>query len=155
RERIEAGDETVVILDTIRNLLGLRDEKDNSEVVRSLIPLIATSRTKSQTLIALHHDRKGGGEHGEGIAGGHAFLGVIDRALEIKRDGANESRRVLSGLGRVFITTDLIYELTADNSIVALGCPSLVRLKEVKTRLMSALEDEWKKTSLLVEAIGD
>jgi hypothetical protein len=153
--RIVAGDETVVILDTVRNLLALRDEKDNSEVARALIPFIAASRSKKQTLIALHHDRKGGGEHGEAIAGGHAFLGVIDRALEIKRDGANDSRRLLIGFGRVFLTPDLMYELTSDNAIIALGSPSLVKLHEVKARLVSALEDDWKKTSALIEAIGD
>ena len=33
-----------------------------------------------QTLVLLHHLRKGGGEHGEGITGGHAFLGIVDAA---------------------------------------------------------------------------
>jgi len=82
--RLQTGEETIVVLDTIRNLLGLRDETNNSEVTRALIPYIAASRTKNQTLIAVHHDRKGGGDHGEGIAGGHAFLGAVDIAIESK-----------------------------------------------------------------------
>jgi hypothetical protein len=98
--RLQTGEETIVVLDTIRNLLGLRDETNNSEVTRALIPYIAASRTKNQTLIAVHHDRKGGGDHGEGIAGGHAFLGAVDIAIELKRDGHEDSvRRLLRGWG--------------------------------------------------------
>jgi predicted ATP-dependent serine protease len=44
--RLQAGDETVVVLDTIRNLLGLHDETNNSEVAQALIPYIAASRVK-------------------------------------------------------------------------------------------------------------
>ena len=97
-KRIRSGDETIVIVDTIRNLLRLQDEKDNSEVSRAILPYIAAAREKNKTLIMLHHNRKGGGEHGEAIAGAHAFFGVVDIALEIKRDGPDESnRRLLRG----------------------------------------------------------
>jgi predicted ATP-dependent serine protease len=133
-ERLEAGDETVVVLDTIRNLLSLHDETNNSEVARALIPYIAASRAKSQTLIAVHHDRKGGGENGEGIAGGHAFLGMVDIAIELKRDGQEDSaRRLLRGWGRVFEIPRLIYELR-DGVMVPLGSPGLVSLNELKSR---------------------
>src|SRR5262249_19617939 len=60
--RLRVGEKTLVILDTVRNLLGLTDEKDNSEVARALIPYIAASRENGQTLVAVHHDRKGGGD---------------------------------------------------------------------------------------------
>ncbi len=153
--RIQAGNETVVVLDTIRNLLNLHDETNNSEVARALIPYIAASRIKKQTLIAVHHDRKGGGEHGEGIAGGHAFLGAVDIAIELKRDGQEDSsRRLLRGWGRVFEIPRLIYELR-DGVMVPLGSPGLVSLNEVKIRFLTVLNDEWQTTKDIIEAIGD
>ena len=98
--RLQTGEETIVVLDTILIFWGCSDETNNSEVTRALIPYIAASRTKNQTLIAVHHDRKGGGDHGEGIAGGHAFLGAVDIAIELKRDGHEDSvRRLLRGWG--------------------------------------------------------
>lgn len=83
-DRIKTGSESVVVVDTLRNILGLADEKDNSEVARAMIPFIAAARERGKTLIFLHHTRKGSGDHGEGIAGAHAFLGVVDVALELR-----------------------------------------------------------------------
>jgi hypothetical protein len=155
-ERIKGGNETVFILDTIRNLLGLRDETDNSAMARALIPYIALSRHQEKTSFFLHHDRKGGGEHGEGIAGAHAFLAAVDIALEIKRDGSEDSsRRLLRGWGRVVEIPRLIYELHGDGSMVALGSPALVSLEEVKNRVLSVLDDEFEKTKSIRGHLDD
>jgi len=155
-ERIKSGNETVFILDTIRNLLGLADETDNSAMARALIPYIAVAREQEKTIFFLHHDRKGGGEHGEGIAGAHAFLAVVDIALEIKRDGPEDSRcRLLRGWGRVVEIPRLIYELRDDGSMVALGSPALVTLGEVKNRVWSVLDDEFEKTKSIRGHIDD
>ncbi len=154
--RIKKGDETVVNIDTVRNLLGIRDETDNSEVARAINPYIATARESDKTLIALHHIRKGGGEHGEGITGGHAFLGVVDIALEIKFDGADDShRRQLRGWGRVIEIPRLLYELSDDGSMIALGSPAQVVLDEVKNRALDVLSDELMKRKSIKEAMGD
>jgi hypothetical protein len=153
-ERIRSGDETIIVLDTVRNLLGLRDETNNSEVARALSPYISATRDKKQTLIAVHHDRKGGGEHGEGIAGGHAFLGIFDVALELKRDGG-ERRRLLRGWGRVIEVPTLIYEKADNGEMVALGNPVEVALAEVKQRLMGVVTGDLSKTRELHEALGD
>ena len=80
------GEEEIVIVDTLRNLLNLRDETDNSEVARVLNPWVAGARRAEKTLIMAHHMRKGGGKRGEGISGGHALLGVFDIALELGWD---------------------------------------------------------------------
>jgi DNA repair protein RadA/Sms len=56
---------------------------------------INAARQANKTLIFLHHERKGGGQHGEGIAGGHAALGVVDVGLELVRDPNHANRRVL------------------------------------------------------------
>jgi DNA repair protein RadA/Sms len=155
-ERIKGGNETVFILDTIRNLLGLGDETDNSAMARALIPHIAVAREQEKTIFFLHHDRKGGGEHGEGIAGAHAFLAAVDIALEIKRDGPEDSsRRLLRGWGRVVAIPRLIYELQDDGSVIALGSPALVTLEEVKNRVLSVLDDEFEKTKSIRGNLDD
>jgi AAA domain len=155
-ETIKAGNETVFILDTIRNLLGLGDETDNSAMARALIPYIAVAREQEKTIFFLHHDRKGGGEHGEGIAGAHAFLAAVDIALEIKRDGPEDSsRRLLRGWGRVVEIPRLIYELQDDGSMIALGSPALVTLGEVKSRVLSVLDEEFEKTKSIRGHIDD
>ena len=144
--RITDGTETIIVLDTVRNLLGLRDEKDNSEVARALIPYINATRRKEKTLIAVHHDRKGGGDHGEAIAGGHAFMGAVDIAIELKRDGHEDSpRRLLRGWGRVFEIPHLLYEMQ-NGILVPLGSPGEVSFNELKKRFRSAIEDGWLTT---------
>src|SRR5207245_8604440 len=82
-KRIKRGNETVVVIDTIRNLLGLEDEKDNSEIARVLNPYVIAARTKGQTLICNHHLSKGVAHNGEGITGGHVFLGVLNLVIEL------------------------------------------------------------------------
>lgn len=151
--RILSGDETVVILDTVRTLLGVRDENDNSEIARRLIPYIAASREKGHTLITVHHERKGAGEHGEAIAGGGAFLGIFDRAIELKRDGKIENRRVLRGYGRVVESQELVYELK-DGQLIPLGSPSEVTLQAVKDRVLKVLDGELETTKVLRNEIG-
>ncbi len=154
--RIKNGDETVAILDTVRNLLGLRDETDNSEVARAMNPYISATREGNKTLVVLHHNRKGGGEHGEGITGGHAFLGVVDLALEIKFDGADDSRRrQIRGWGRVIEVPKLLYELRDDNTMIALGSPAQVALIEVKERVHGVMSDEWMQKKEIRGALDD
>ena len=100
----------VVIVDTIR-LLRLEDENSNSQINRALTPLIAAARQRDQTLIMLHHTRKGAGDHGVAAAGGHAFLGAVDVALEIVRTGDSPRRRTVRGWGRVVEVPTLAYEM--------------------------------------------
>lgn len=146
--RMRAGTETIVIVDTIRNLgLVPRDECDNSEVARALAPWVATARQKQQTLAFSHHDRKGGGEHGEGIAGGHAFLGCVDIALEIRPDSAH-NRRLVKARCRLIQPPELMYERRDDGAMHALGTPDAIGLQEVRRRVLDALDtDDWLKTA--------
>jgi hypothetical protein len=147
------GDEDVIIVDTLRNLLGLDDENDNAHIAKALIPWEAALQGRSR--IYVHHDRKGGGEHGQAIAGGAAFLGVVDRALELKYDPQARRRRRIEVHSRITEAPDLLYELTDSGDLVALGDPAQVSLDAVKDRLTNILTDEWKKTSDLQGALGE
>lgn len=132
--RAFSGDEDVVIVDTLRNLLGLQDEKDNSEIARRINPWIAQARATSKTLIMVHHDTKAGGEHGRAIAGGHALLGSFDIALEILHDSNNRARRLVRGYPRLITISELVYELGNDGEMRALGEPSALGLEDVKNQ---------------------
>ena len=141
---IDEGEETTVIIDTIK-ILGIRDENDNALITRLLSPLVSLCREKEQTLIFVHHNRKGGGDHGEALVGGHAFLGLVDIGLELKRDSQSKNRRTLRGEGRVIEIPEIIYE-KEDNNLVSLGNPQELALNGVMDRSLSALGGtEWLK----------
>jgi len=144
-EMIKRRTATVVVIDTVRSLLGLRDETDNSEMARVLNPFIAACRQSDMTLLLLHHIRKGGGKHGEGITGGHAFLGVVDVALELLRaDGGNQNQRKVRGWGRVIAIPELLYQRDDDGTFSVLGSPAQVELAKVQDRIMECLNGHWR-----------
>jgi DNA repair protein RadA/Sms len=145
RKRISEGNETVVIIDTIRNFFRFTDETDNSEVNRVLTPFIKAARDTKKTILFIHHTRKKGGQKGKAIAGGHAFLGSVDIAIELNRKG-NTEQRELTGQGRLIEIEDFIYERSQDGSFVALGAAKDVSLDGVKKRITEVLSTEWKST---------
>ena len=151
-ERMRSGDETVVILDTIRNLLGFESENDNAEISAALKPFVALAQQKGQTLIFLHHERKAGGEHGKALAGAGAFLGVVDVYLELGRDSNAARRRTLKGLARVIEVPEIMYELQDDGTMKAIGAPQEVTLTTVKGRIRQACV-RWGTPRTLKEVV--
>ena len=143
---------SIVIIDTIRNLLGLENENDNSEIAGILNPFIALARDKGKTLILLHHTRKGGGMYGEAVSGGHAFLGTVDVALELNRHV--DRKRIIRGSARVFEVPTLMYEMTKEGEFVVLGNPDELAIEEVRDRLLENLTNNWVTTSKARELIG-
>ncbi len=147
RVRMADGPEEIVIIDTIRGLGILpQDECDNSAVAAALGPWIAAARKARKTLMLSHHMRKGGGEHGEGISGGHALLGAVDIALEIRRDN-QPNRRSVRGYARLIQPDELLYEMGQDGRLVALGKAGSVGLDGVRKRLADVLEENWLPTN--------
>src|SRR5205807_821617 len=153
--RAFGGGEDVAVIDTMRNLLQLSDETDNSGIAQVLNPWIAEARARNKTLVFAHHMRKGSGEHGEGIAGGHALLGVFDVALELSRDHRVAGRRRIKAYARLVEPPELVYERNEDRTMRALGDPSAVQLNEVVERIREYLGDDWEKTSRVREGLGE
>lgn len=150
---IEQGEETVVIVDTLRTILGIRDEKDNSLITQQLVPLISMCRDKKQTLILLHHHRKQGGEYGEALSGGHALLGLVDRAIELTRDPNSPNRRIIKGVGRLIPVPEAVYELQ-DTDLVIIGSPKDLTLDAVKQEVHVVLL-QLPGTMLTINAIRE
>lgn len=153
--RAFSGSEEIVVLDAVRNLLQLHDENDNSELARVTNPWVARARESGKTLVAVHHMRKGSGEHGEGISGGHAILGSFDIALEVLRDPNSQRRRKVRAYCRLITPDELAYEMTEAGEIVSLGDPREASLSEVVQRVLDVLGPDFEKTETIVAALED
>jgi DNA repair protein RadA/Sms len=157
-KRMTDGAEGIVIVDALRNLLQLKDEKDNSEIARVTNPWVGAARIGGKTLVMLHHQRKGGGEHGEGIAGGHALMGGFDISIEVLRDtNQARNRRLIRSHARLIESRESVYERTEAGAFVMLGDPGSIRRAAVGDRLMALLADapELRTTQELHDALGD
>lgn len=116
------GEETIVIVDTLRalGLLG-DDENDNSAVAKALSPWITACRNKGKTFIGLHHDRKTGGKRGQSVSGAHAIVGSLDIVLQL-RYGRIENQRVVSALGRIIQPPDMLYQRDEGGLMQVIAC---------------------------------
>ena len=152
---ILTGDATVVVIDTIRSMLALEDENANSEIDKRMMQFIDAARETGKTLIFLHHNRKGGGDQGEAIAGGHAFMASVDIALDLRRDRTVENRRVVRGWGRIIPIPELVYEMDPTGKMVALGDPVEVTLKAVTASVAALLTTEWTGVKDIHEALAE
>ncbi len=146
-ERVIVGREQVVVVDTLRNLglLGA-DECDNAAIAAAIAPWVSAARRHGKTLIMGHHMRRGAGEHGEGISGGHALFGAVDIALELRRD-SRPNRRLVKGYARLIQPEDMLYEQGEDGGFVVLGDPASVTLADVRRRIRQVLTSDWLKTA--------
>src|SRR5262249_16972316 len=146
---------TIVVIDAIRNL-GLlpKDESDSGAIAAKLNPWIRDFRKAGKTPFFLHHNRKGGGEHGEAIAGGHGLLGAVDMAVGLHADRAH-NRRQIQAFARVIQPDPLLYERQTDGSLQAIGAPQEVALAELLPRVYQLLTDDWAGTSRLFKQLPE
>jgi len=154
-QAIESRDATVVVVDTLRTILGLEDENDNGAVAKVLMPLLQVSRRKSVTLVFLHHTRKEGGAHGRAVAGAHSLIGAVDVVLELDRVENASNRRRLTGLARVIQVPNLLYEQQEDLTFKALGDPAAVEAEAMRARVLDVLDQEWTKTADVHERLSE
>lgn len=154
---VRKAEAEVIVIDTIRNLLQIRDENDNSIVVQRLVPIIGTAREDSKTLILCHHTRKGGGQYSEGAAGAGAFMGLVDVGLEIRRDSydSDSPRREIHGWGRLHLIEPLSYQLTNEGILEPLGSPQSVRKEAVKVEVLELLGPDKVSTKQVWDSMGE
>jgi hypothetical protein len=158
RARALSGSETVVVWDTLRNLLQPQDETNNSELARLVNPIIREMRDAGKTLVmGHHHTKQEGAEHGKAIAGGHALMACFDAPIEVLfAEGGGGRRRKLVSHARLTRPPDLLYELAEDGvTMRALGSPDGATLAAVAARCVGVLEQEWLKTGEVREKLSD
>lgn len=154
----------VIIIDTLRSMLGVVDENDSAQMARGVEPWTEYSQRTGSTLIVLHHTRKSGGEHGEGVSGGHGLTASLDITLEMKRDGA-DNRRSIEVRGRLIEAQKGIYERTEIMTSHGLGSGSYemhwlgekfaVTLDAVQERIELLLIREPQTASDIHESLDD
>lgn len=140
----------VLIVDTLRNLMQI-DEVDNQAIARTLAAWEAA--LAGRTRIYVHHTRKGGGLHGEAVAGGFGFVAAVARVLELGYDPQVANRRRLKVYSRIETPPDLVYELSESGELAALGDPAALSRAELQRRLLEVLDGEWRTVRELREAL--
>lgn len=146
-EEISVAPEQIIVVDTLRNILRFKNENDNSEIPEKMEPWITACRDANKTFLGLHHENKEGGEHGRGVTGGHAFLGIVDIVIELKRVPNSKNRRILSSIGRLVDEQEFIYEMDEDDKLHVLGASKSVELDEVKNRVLDLLDPLFMRTT--------
>jgi hypothetical protein len=142
----------VVAVDTLRHLFQA-DEGDNAAIART-ISALDEAIGRDKTRIYLHHTRKAPGQHGERTAGGLAFVGGVDRQLELGWDEHDENRRLLKGVSRICPVPELLLAWE-EGRLKALGHPKAVELAQVKERVLGVLSEEWQTTAQVLASLGE
>jgi hypothetical protein len=136
----------LVIVDTLASFWGVVDENDAPKVVAALTPLQALLQELGVAGLLVHHLRKTPGEEGTAHRGSGAIVGAVDIAVEMTRDPAKPTRRVLAALSRFEETPQkLVIELTEGGVYRSMGSPEAVSHAEVTEQVLEALpssEDE-------------
>ena len=88
---------SLVIVDTLIQLVPIGDINDYARTVRALQPLLALTRRSNAHVLCLHHARKNGGSHGAEGLGSQALSGTVDVILSLKR---GEYDRIISSTQR-------------------------------------------------------
>jgi len=138
---VEQWKGTVVVIDTLK-ILGIENENDAAVVQAALAPFIAACRRHKQTLIFIHHDNKGSAKGGRGIAGSHAFVGIVDIFLELDEVSNRPNMRLLKGRGKIRNIRELLYERQDDGSMKAMDAAIL----EHEVAVVNVLTDDWQIT---------
>jgi len=93
----------LVVLDTFGHWsrLGAEAENDAGAVHAAMQPLGRLAAETGAAVLVVLHQRKGGGEHGEAVAGSHRIIAAADVVLELERPAdAPATMRQLVALGR-------------------------------------------------------
>jgi hypothetical protein len=152
RATLEESGARVVILDTLLRLLRPHDENDAAEMSRLLTPWADLAHEMAVTLLAVHHDRKSQGNHGEGVRGSSAILGTVDLALHFRREGTGED----DGRRRLELVSNFdglpSHLLLAREGGTYRVAPSAA--EERQGRLLAALGSNWEPSLAIAERLG-
>jgi hypothetical protein len=121
----------LVVIDTLTRVAGIQDENDNAAWTSWFNEALPLIRESDCVWFCIHHDRKSGGEFGEGIRGASAIFASVDVAISLRRVKEHTFRRVLRIEGsRYESAEDVVIELQQDRQYVRLGDPKKVRAEE-------------------------
>lgn len=145
REKARKVGANLMVVDTLSDWAGLRDEEENSTgaALAAMRPL-QQAAADGLGILVIRHDRKSGGEIGDSARGASAFSGAADILLSLRRADTpgHENRRVLHAVGRFDgIPAQTVIEIR-DGRYVPLGDALDVERSEVLELLLQALPGE-------------
>jgi AAA domain len=149
----------LLVVDTLPAWTGLGGDLENASgaVIQAVAPLQDAAAT-GLGVLALAHQRKSFGEHGEAVRGSNALLGAVDVLVELERPrsgvGDDPRRRVLRSLSRYPSTpAELVIALT-DDGYKALGDEAAVHEATERQQLLEAIGDDALSAHELYEVTG-
>lgn len=130
---------SVLVIDTIGKLAGIRNENDAGEWATAMAPLQDAAHDGLAVVLA-RHDRKSGGEVGESGRGSSQASGDVDIILSLRRPEGNQpkARRVIESLSRYSATPEKVVVELTDEGYILLGDDEAVSLADA-LRFVSAL----------------
>jgi hypothetical protein len=139
--RVVAGQEQIVVADTLRHVTQVEDENDAGVVRAALTPWLEAMGPR--TLVALTHNRKGRPQPGSGsadaVAGSHVLTSMFDVILQLRETGDERTRR-LTGRSRLFEVAPLTISKDDDGRMfVTAGQHGLTSGGEMERRAYNAL----------------
>jgi hypothetical protein len=154
-----ADEYTVLVVDTIGKLSGIKNENDAGEWALAMAPLQDAAHDGLAVVLA-RHDRKGGGDVGESGRGSSQASGDVDIILSLRRPEGNQprSRRVIESLSRYSTTPEKVVVELTEEGYVLLGDEEAVSLADA-LRIVSALiggglggnENGWTLDEIVAE----
>jgi hypothetical protein len=154
---VETTSSDVVIIDTIRNLLGIPNELDNGIIALRLTPYVAAAQRRRLTLIAVQHLRKrDDGDITDLFSGGNAYSGIVDMLLALQRKQGDEKRLELRRRGRGAEDATDLFEWR-DGDLLWLGDAAGMERRQLRERALKAVRvtDEWLKTREVLDLVGE
>lgn len=132
--RIGAG---LVVVDTLPQFSGTRDENDSTEALKAMEPLQRLAGTDDLAVLSMRHDRKSAGDVGDSARGSSAYAGVVDIVLRIRRGEGKtrETIRIIDGLSRFDETPDSFVTELTNNGYEPRGTVADVSYQEAKTAI--------------------
>lgn len=134
----------LLVVDTLPQYAGLQGDSENQSgaALAAMLPLQLAAGA-GLAVVAVRHDRKGGGAVGESGRGSSAYAGAVDIVAQLaKPDGfTRPGIRHLSTLSRFDESPEsLVFELT-ETGYIAHGDETAVKTKEARTAIVAALPD--------------
>lgn len=148
---------SLLVVDTVSQFGGLRgDAENNAGDAFSVLQPLQEAAALGIGVVAVRHERKGGGEVGESGRGSSAFAGAVDIVVALRRmpgDGP-AARRVLHALSRFDETPEELAIELADDGYVALGSIEDVAARAAYEALLDRLPTSVGDAQCLSHLMG-
>ena len=151
------SDYDIIIVDTIRNIIPIADENNNSLVRAALVPYVQASQATKKTLILVHHLRKaaeGANPTTRWVSSAHEFVGGIDRALILYGEGTGVRTVVASG--RVTTPEPLHYRMDQAGKLDLIPqINTSVKVDTLRSKVLAIMDDLWRSTKDIYEMLPE